>query len=93
MWMPRLMTEVIASSSSNQSEHFAACEVYAMRKDEMQGGLMQVFRAKARPLAVDQTKEAALWNALCPLTGDDFLVVSQLRGQIHLTRGHVQVKK
>ena len=76
--------------SADPSEHHAVCEVFAMAKNEMVGGLMQTFRAKARPIAADQTKEAVYWNALCPLEGDDFLVVSQYRGHIYLTRGHVE---
>lgn len=87
-----LLSYQTSVGSADPSEHFAACEVVAMPKSEMRGGLMQTFRGARRPIIVDQTKEAALWNALCPLGGDAFLVVSQFHDHIYLTRGHVDLR-
>ncbi len=83
-----------SSEGGAASDHRrSSCEVVAMPRGEVRDGKLTAFRGAARPLAVDQTREAALWNALCPLGGDDFVAVSGYRGQIWLTRGHVGLER
>ena len=84
-----LLSYQSSEGSAERNARHAACEVVAMPRREMRQGRLDRFRGAARPIAVDQARDAALWNALCPLDGDAFLVVSQHRGEIVLTRGCV----
>ena len=88
-----LLSYQSSEGSAARNERYSSCEVVAMPRQEMRKGRLDRFRGAARPIAVDQTRDAALWNALCPLDGDTFLVVSQHRGEIVLTRGRVTQAK
>jgi hypothetical protein len=65
-------------------------EVQLCPKQELRNGRFISMRSKTRPLAgLDQTKEKALWNALCDLGDDEILAVSQWNSSIYVTRGKI----
>ena len=67
-------------------ERVAVCEVVAMPKDEIK---LCAFRGAVQPLTGGTHTGATLWNSLCALGGDEFLIVSQQRGRIYHTRAKV----
>lgn len=68
-------------------------EVQACPKAEIKkNGYFYTMRGASRPLDVDQSKEAALWNSLCDLGNDEILVVSQYRAAVWITRGRIVMK-
>ena len=61
-------------------------EVVAMRKTETALGRLSSFRGRSRPYG----GASSVWNSLCPLGGDEFLLVSSVDGEIRTVRGKIR---
>ena len=75
----------------NDSRH-ATMEVQVCPKNEIKDGYFNMMRASTRPIDTDQSTEAALWNSLCDLGGDEILAASQYNGYVYLVRGKIIIK-
>ena len=75
----------------NDSRH-ATMEVQVCPKNEIKEGYFNTMRASTRPIDTDQSTEAALWNSLCDLGGDEILAASQYNGYVYLVRGKIIIK-
>ena len=73
-------------TSDNPAAFPQTAEVVAMRKTETAYGRLSSFRGVSRPYA----GTSALRNSLCPLGGDDFLLVSSVGGEIQTLRGKIR---
>ena len=75
----------------NDSRH-ATMEVQVCPKNEIKDGYFNTMRASTRPIDTDQSTEAALWNSLCDLGGDEILAASQYNGYVYLVRGKIIIQ-
>ena len=62
--------------------HTSVVRVAAVLKSEIVDGRFTTMRVLSVPPLFQNTKESTLWNSLCPLDGDSFLLVSQCRNRI-----------
>ena len=60
----------------------AVVRVAAVPKDEISDGRFTTMRVLSVPPLFKDAKDGTLWNSLCPLDGDAFLLVSQYRNRI-----------
>ena len=62
--------------------HTSVVRVAAVPKSEIADGRFTTMRVLSVPSLFRNAKESTLWNSLCPLEGDSFLLVSQSRNRI-----------
>ncbi len=62
--------------------HTSVVRVAAVPKSEIVDGRFTTMRVLSVPPLFQNTKESTLWNSLCPVDGDSFLLVSQCRNRI-----------
>jgi len=62
--------------------HTSVVRVAAVPKSEIVDGRFTTMRVLSVPPLFQNAKESTLWNSLCPLDGDSFLLVSQCRNRI-----------
>ena len=60
----------------------SAVRVAAVPKDEITDGRFTTMRFLPSPPTFKGAKDSTLWNSICPLDGDSFLLVSQYRNRI-----------
>ena len=60
----------------------AAVRVAAVPKNEIADGRFTTMRVLPAPPMFKAETGSTLWNSLCPLDGDSFLLVSQYRNRI-----------
>jgi hypothetical protein len=56
--------------------------VAAVPKSEIADGRFTTMRVLSVPPLFRNAKDSTLWNSLCPLEGDSFLLVSQCKNRI-----------
>ena len=79
-----------SEGGSEPNTKHSTMEVQVCPKCEIRNGKFVSMRAKTRPLTrLDQSKEKALWNALCDIGNDEILAVSQWNSSIFVTRGKI----
>ena len=66
--------------------------VAAVPKREITDGRFTTMRGESTPPGMVFGRDRGLWNSLCPLDGDSFLLVSEQNGRITLYPGHVGIK-
>ncbi|MBQ7268560.1 MAG: exo-alpha-sialidase [Bacteroidales bacterium] len=66
------------------------CPIADTAKDKL--GRFYKMQGGFRPMDIDQSTGAALWNSLCALGGDRFCCVSQHKGHIWITEGSIVTK-
>ena len=65
--------------------------VAAVPKKEIKpDGTFSTMRGVSTPLGIEIGKDRMLWNSLCPLDGDRFLLVSECRGRIKVFQGKIK---
>jgi hypothetical protein len=60
----------------------AAVRVAAVPKDEIADGRFTTMRVLPSPPMFKDATDSTLWNSLCPMDGDSFLLVSQYKNRI-----------
>ena len=69
--------------------HTSTVRVAATPKNEITDGRITTMRVLPSPPLLRNAKDSALWNSLCPLDGDAFLLVSQHRNRIVVHTCHL----
>ena len=65
--------------------------VAAVPKKEIKpDGTFLTMRGVSTPQGVEIGKDRMLWNSLCPLDGDSFLLVAECRGRIKVFQGEIK---
>ncbi len=67
----------------------AAVHLAAVPKDEIVDGRFTTMRVLPAPPLFRAATDSTLWNSLCPIDGDAFLLVSQYRNRIIVHRGRL----
>ena len=67
----------------------AAVHLAAVPKDEIVDGRFTTMRVLPAPPLFRAATDSTLWNSLCPIDGDAFLLVSQCRNRIIVHRGRL----
>lgn len=80
------------SSLSGKSEATSLACVAAVPKSEVAADGKLRTRGVSTPPGMVVGKDSMLWNSLCPLDGDAFLLISQVKGRITVYPGRVSEK-
>ena len=67
----------------------AAVRVAVVPKNEISDGRFTTMRVLPTPPLFKDAKDSTLWNSLCPMDGDAFLLVSQTRNRIVVHPGRL----
>ena len=70
----------------------SVARVAAVPKSEIKGGRFTTMRGESTPPGMVFGRDRGLWNSLCPLDGDRFLLVTEQNGRITLYLGSVSAK-
>ena len=70
----------------------SVARVAAVPKREITDGRFTTMRGESTPPGMVFGRDRGLWNSLCPLDGDRFLLVTEQNGRITLYPGNVSIK-
>ena len=68
----------------------SVARVAAVPKREIADGRFTTMRGESTPPGMVFGKDRGLWNSLCPLDGDSFLLVAECRGRIKVFQGEIK---
>ena len=68
----------------------SVARVAAVPKREITDGRFTTMRGESTPPGMVFGRDRGLWNSLCPLDGDKFLLVSECRGRIKVFQGEIK---
>lgn len=72
----------------------SVARVAAVPKSEIAAdGTFRTMRGVSTPPGIEIGKDRMLWNSLCPLDGDSFLLVSECRGRIKVFQGKIKANE